>query len=262
MNIQHEIISFHPSTGSMLVRYFSEEVPEGLQYAIDIPTENGVYVGSDKINELIEVMKPTGQLERIALCAEAVIPSYLETFVPVSVELDDSKIFETVPAFWGDDAFVPTIGQNGKDVDWTPTPPIVVQNMLEMANVKEGDVVYELGSGTGFLSIEAAKLGATCVGVEYNQALVNLAQRKATAAGVSDRVTFVKGDLLDFDLNGATVVAMYLNENLNDSLREKLQSLPAGTRIVSFIFDIAGWEPTKTLMQGQYLGIYEWTIGA
>lgn len=82
MNIQHEIISFHPATGSMLVRYFSEEVPDGLTYNVDIPLENGAFVGQEQIDALIEAVKPVGQLERIAALKVAQIPPALAALVP------------------------------------------------------------------------------------------------------------------------------------------------------------------------------------
>lgn len=82
MNIQHEIISFYPPTGSMLVRYFCDEVPEGLAYNIDIPLENGSFVGQEQIDALIAAMKPVGQLERIAQLKSAQIPAELAALIP------------------------------------------------------------------------------------------------------------------------------------------------------------------------------------
>jgi hypothetical protein len=82
MNIQHEIISFYPPTGSMVVRYFCDEVPDGLRYNIDIPLENGAFIPQDKINELIDAMKPVGQLERLAALAAVEVPPELAALIP------------------------------------------------------------------------------------------------------------------------------------------------------------------------------------
>lgn len=82
MIISHEIKSFNPKTGSLEVRYFSDEVPNGLTYNIDIPLENGVFIGQEKINELIDAMKPVGQLERVATLASAPVPPELAALIP------------------------------------------------------------------------------------------------------------------------------------------------------------------------------------
>lgn len=102
MNIQHEIISFHAPTGSMLVRYYSEEVPEGLHYNIDIPLENGAFVGQEQINALIEAMKPVGQLERIFELQTVEIPAALAALIPQQVE--QIAVDTTPPTIEGADA--------------------------------------------------------------------------------------------------------------------------------------------------------------
>lgn len=102
MNIQHEIISFHAPTGSMLVRYFSDEVPDGLAYNIDIPLDNGAFIAQDKINELIDAMKPVGQLERIAALASVEIPPELAALIPP--EPEPVVVDTTPPVIEGTDA--------------------------------------------------------------------------------------------------------------------------------------------------------------
>jgi hypothetical protein len=101
MNIKHELISFHAPTGSMLVRYFSDEVPDGLAYNIDIPLENGSFVGQEKIDELIEAMKPIGQLERIAALQSVVIPETLAALIPPETVIVD--VNEEQPIIEGTD---------------------------------------------------------------------------------------------------------------------------------------------------------------
>ena len=134
----------------------------------------------------------------------------------------------------------PEIGQEGKDVPWVPTPDVLVDKMLEMAEVTADDLVIDLGSGDGRLVIAAARLGARAVGVELAPNLVALAERRAAEAGVSDRTEFVAADLFDFDLSPATVVTMFLLPDINYRLRPALFDLRPGTRIVSNTWDLRG----------------------
>src|SRR5688572_21618000 len=87
--------------------------------------------------------------------------------------------------------YEPTVGQEGKDVVWVPTPQAVVDKMLDMAKVTAKDFVMDLGSGDGRTVITAAKRGARSMGIEYNPDMVELSVRNAKEAGVSDRATFV-----------------------------------------------------------------------
>src|SRR5687767_15738060 len=91
----------------------------------------------------------------------------------------------------------PYVGQPGKDVVWVPTPPVLVEKMLDMARVTPADYVMDLGSGDGRNVIAAAKRGARALGVEYDRELLHLARRNATEAGVAERARFVEGDMLD-----------------------------------------------------------------
>ena len=136
----------------------------------------------------------------------------------------------------------PEIGQEGKDVPWVPTPDVLVDKMLEMAEVTADDLVVDLGSGDGRLVIAAARLGARAVGVELEPNLVALSARRAAEAGVADRTEFVAADLFDFDLSPATVVTMFLLPDINYRLRPTLFDLRPGTRIVSNTWDLRGSE--------------------
>src|SRR5574339_172741 len=94
----------------------------------------------------------------------------------------------------GQKPFEPQVGQAGKHVVWVPTPQAVVDKMLDMAKVTKNDVVMDLGSGDGRTVITAAKRGARAMGIEYNTDMVELSQKNAKAAGVTDKATFVKAD--------------------------------------------------------------------
>jgi len=138
--------------------------------------------------------------------------------------------------------FEPRVGQPGKDVVWVPTPQVLVEKMLDMANVTPQDVVMDLGSGDGRNIIAAAKRGARAIGVEYNHDMVALSERLAREAGVADKATFVQGDMYEADISNATVLAMFLLPDNLDKLKDKFLRLKPGSRIVLNTFGINDWE--------------------
>jgi SAM-dependent methyltransferase len=160
----------------------------------------------------------------------------------------------------------PTIAQTSRpakpDVIYVPTPQPVVEAMLELAQVKRTDVVYDLGSGDGRIVITAAKkYGASGVGIEIDPALVRKARENAAAAGVSTRVRFATQNLFTSDLSKASVVTLYLLQSINERLRPKLvRELRPGTRIVSHVFNMGPeWPPQKTITVDRSR-IYLWSI--
>jgi SAM-dependent methyltransferase len=141
--------------------------------------------------------------------------------------------------------FEPTEGQRGKDVVWVPTPPELVERMLDIARVTPQDYVIDLGSGDGRNVIAAAKRGAHALGIEYSAQMVEVSRHTAVLAGVADRALFVQGDLYEADISHATVLALFLlPENLG-TLSPKFLELAPGTRIVTNRFAIEGWEPDE-----------------
>ncbi len=142
--------------------------------------------------------------------------------------------------------FEPSVGQQGKDVVWVPTPQALVNKMLDMAKVTPSDYLMDLGSGDGRTVITAAKRGVKALGIEYNPDMVALSQRNAAAAGVSDKATFVKADIFESDFSKATVITLFLLPDLNLRLRPKLLEMPPGTRVVSNSFRMEAWEPDET----------------
>jgi hypothetical protein len=147
------------------------------------------------------------------------------------------------------------------DVIFVPTPQAVVDEMLKVANVKKGDVLYDLGSGDGRIVIAAAKrFGVRGVGIDIDPQRIAEANANAKKEGVSHLVTFKNTDLFTTDISEATVVTLYLLPRLNVKLRPKLfADIKNGTRIVSHAFDMAEWEPEKHLkVEGR--DVYYWTI--
>jgi SAM-dependent methyltransferase len=143
--------------------------------------------------------------------------------------------------------FVPQVGQAGKDVVWVPTPPELVEKMLDIAKVTPQDFVIDLGSGDGRNVIAAAKRGARALGVEYNPKMVELSRKNAATAGVTDKATFVEGDMYEADISKASVMALFLLPSNMLQLRQKFLNLRPGSRIVSNTFGIEGWNPDETV---------------
>jgi hypothetical protein len=141
--------------------------------------------------------------------------------------------------------YEPSVGQEGKDVVWVPTPQALVDKMLDMAKVTPKDYVIDLGSGDGRTVITAAKRGAKAHGIEYNPDMVELSKRNAAKEGVSDKATFAKADLFQSDFSQATVITMFLLPSINIKLRPKILDLKPGTRIVSNSFDMEDWKPDE-----------------
>jgi SAM-dependent methyltransferase len=142
--------------------------------------------------------------------------------------------------------FKPTVGQAGKDVVWVPTPAVLVEKMLDMAKVTPQDYVMDLGSGDGRNIIAAARRGATAVGVEFNPDMVELSRKEAAAQGVSDKATFIQGDMYEADISKATVLALFLLPHNLTKLTPKFLALNPGTRIVGNTFAPDGWTADET----------------
>jgi len=134
------------------------------------------------------------------------------------------------------------------DVPFVVTPDHVTRAMLDLAAVKPGDFVIDLGSGDGRIVITAARhYGARGLGVEIVPDLVDKSRDHARRAGVADRAEFRVQDLFETDLQPATVVTMYLLPDVNMKLRPRLRALRPGTRIVSHDWDLGDWKPDRVV---------------
>ena len=141
--------------------------------------------------------------------------------------------------------FEPALHQPGKDVQWVPTPPALVETMLDLAHLTADDRLVDLGSGDGVFVIAAARRGARAWGVEYDGRLVEYSKRKAKEAGVASRTKFVRGDIFKTDFSDATVVTTFLLPSMNFRLRATFLAMKPGTRIVANTFGIGDWEPEE-----------------
>ena len=160
------------------------------------------------------------------------------------------------------ETYVPKRGQMGKDVMWLPTSDDLVFKMLDAAQVGPQDELVDLGAGDGKIPIAAAsQFGARAWGIEYNKDLAALAQRNAQRAGVAERVRIVHGDIFKEDFSKATVVTMYLLEELNAQLRPTILAMKPGTRVLSNTFSMGDWEPDQVIRVTNGTG-YFWTVPA
>jgi ribosomal protein L11 methylase PrmA len=147
------------------------------------------------------------------------------------------------------------------DVIYVPTPHEVVDDMLRLANVKKGDILYDLGSGDGRIAIAAAKkYGIKAVGIDIDPERIREATENAKKAGVTNLVEFRQEDLFKADFREATVITLYLLPDLNVKLRPRLwEEMKPGTRIVSHQFDMGTWKPEKKL-ESNGRTVYFWTV--
>ena len=160
------------------------------------------------------------------------------------------------------ETYVPKRGQMGKDVMWLPTSDDLANELMKAANVGPNDLLVDLGAGDGKIPIAAAQsFKARAWGIEYNKDLANLANRNAQRAGVANKVHIVHGDIFKEDFSKATVVTLYLLEELNLQLRPTLLAMKPGTRILSNTFSMGDWEPDQVIRVAKGTG-YFWTVPA
>ena len=162
--------------------------------------------------------------------------------------------------------FEPTVGQDGKDVIWVPTPQALVDKMLDMAKVTAADNVVDLGSGDGRTVITAAKRGATARGIEFNPKMVELSKYNAEQEGVAGKATFENADIFKTDFSKADVVTMFLLTSLNAKLRPTILDMKPGTRVVSNTFDMGDWKADEEAVVTEgctsYCKAYFWIVPA
>jgi len=130
-------------------------------------------------------------------------------------------------------------------VPYVPTPYEVIKVMLEIAEVKPGELVFDLGCGDGRVLITAVKeFGANAVGIELRRDLVEKCLKNVLAEGLEDRILIIEGDFFKVNISPADVVTLYLLTSVNEKLRPKLErELKRGARVVSHDFEVMGWKP-------------------
>jgi predicted RNA methylase len=130
---------------------------------------------------------------------------------------------------------------------FVPSPVSVIQHMLKLADLRAGEVLFDLGAGDGRTVIMAAKsFGARAVGVELREDLAKKALGTIHSSGLADRVTIVNGDMFTVNLSPADVVFLYLTTSANEKIKPKMETeLRKGVRVVSHDYEIVGWKPVQ-----------------
>ncbi len=167
---------------------------------------------------------------------------------------DNYTRYPWIPAFTGNPV-----------VPYVPTREEVIGLVLKALDLREGDVLYDLGCGDGRIPVEAVRKypikKAVCV--EIRDDLVERAKERAKRAGVEDRVEIVKGDFFRVPIKDATAVYMYLLTSVNEQLKPKLErELKEGARVVTLDFQVPGWKPVRTVGgSGWQRTLYVYVIG-
>jgi ubiquinone/menaquinone biosynthesis C-methylase UbiE len=148
-----------------------------------------------------------------------------------------------------------------------PTPQVVVEHMLSIAQVKPGELVYDLGCGDGRIVITAAqKFKARAVGIEIRRDIYETTRGKVKSLGLLGQVRIVQGNALKYDLSPADVVTLYLLTSSNERLKPVLtRYLKPSARVVSHDFEIRGWKPDiveKMMVEGRPHNIYLYRIAS
>jgi predicted RNA methylase len=141
-----------------------------------------------------------------------------------------------------------------------PTSRKIVKNMLEMARVEAGDVVYDLGSGDGRIVIEAARsFNAGAVGIEADPLRFLWSKVKVLLLALQKQVDIRWGNFFREDISEATVVTLFLSRKANQNLKSKLKvELQPGTRVVTYYWKFNGWKPVQEDMKNH---IYLYVVG-
>lgn len=153
-----------------------------------------------------------------------------------------------------------------KDVPFVPTPQPVVEEMLRLAEPKEGEILFDLGCGDGRIVITAAKkYNVKGIGVDIDPQRIKESNENAAKAGVTDRVKFLEKNLFEMDFSDADILCMYLLTTVNAKLKPKILSdMKPGARVVSHAFDLGDWKPDKTVQvkESNNRTVYFWIVPA
>jgi SAM-dependent methyltransferase len=159
----------------------------------------------------------------------------------------------------------PEVALRAPDVPYDPSPEHVVAEIIRLARLRPGDVIYDLGCGDGRIVIEAVRAaGVRGVCVDIDPQRIAESRENARRAGVSERIEFLNRDLFETDIQRATVVTLFLWPEINLKLRPKLlRELAPGTRVISYMHDMGDWRPNETVpvhSGKRATAVYLWSV--
>lgn len=130
---------------------------------------------------------------------------------------------------------------------YVPSPQIVVDAILKLADLKPGEILYDVGCGDGRFIIPAAqKYGVKAIGIEIKENLAKETLKKICELKLENRVKIISGNAMNVDFTDADVVIVYLTTSGNEKLESKFENeLRPGTRVISHDFEFPGWKPSR-----------------
>ena len=262
--------------GGVIAPAAAQEKKAEAQPAKQVKSKIKVSVPQDDAELTIEgkVTKPTGTVREFETPNIEAGRLYEYTFSTVWRPNNYTTITRTKSTEFkgGDDIVVDLTMPDPKAPDkavvrWVPTPDDIVDKMMELGNVKKGDIAYEPGSGDGRMLIAAVKKGADKgVGIELDAKKAAEATENVKKAGLSEKIKIIEGDALkDRDYSEATVVLLYMGNEFNNLLRPILEKqLKPGSRIISHRFVLGDWAPDKSItvtgLDGDEYKLHVWTV--
>ena len=209
-------------------------------------------------------------LAPVLLCISFVVSAVAQSAAPST---SNSPVELKLDTSFADDLRLAQVAEGSPtekvkpDIHYVPTPQQLVDVMLQMAEVKKGELLYDLGSGDGRLVITAAKNhGARAIGIDIDPERIAEAKNNAAEAKVEDKVEFRQADLFKSNFKDADVITLYLLDELNRRLRPQIfAQVKPGTRIVSHAFSMGDWEADadRTVkIKGSEYNAYFWVVPA
>ncbi|MFN3230577.1 MAG: SAM-dependent methyltransferase [Alphaproteobacteria bacterium] len=204
---------------------------------------------NQKLIPQFEALKPGARIISHDYGLGAYIADRLIRFAPEIAGGREHLIYVfSIPLRTSQDVSRRAAGEREPDINFVPTPQPVVDDMLMLARIQPGEVVYDLGSGDGRILLAAAqRFGASAVGYEIDEQLVALSRDRIAGAGLQETVEVRESNLFESDLSQADVVTLYLSPAMNSKLIPQFDAMRPGSRIVSHDFDIPGVKPQTVL---------------
>ena len=128
----------------------------------------------------------------------------------------------------------PSTHMRGPDVVFVGTPYDLISTMLQMADVRKTDMIYDLGCGDGrILVLAAQKYGVQGVGYDIDPVRIVESRQNVSKNKVQDLVKIIQADIFTLDLEKADVMPLYLHPDMMSRLVPQVEKMRPGSRIVT-----------------------------